>query len=94
MLWRVSDALAERVPKADIVLANILLEPLVKLAPKLTAPRVIASGVLRSQSRACTLAFEEAGYVLREQRERDGWVALVFDHTQQENATMWHRPVL
>lgn len=90
---RRADALADALPRADIVLANLTLEPLQELAPRVKAPRVIASGLLRSQVGAATAAFEQSGYVVRERRDRDGWVALVLDSAVEESATMYHRPV-
>lgn len=89
---RVLDALQDELPRADIVLANIIFEPLVRIAPKLTAPRLILSGLLRSQADDVAAVYEKHGYVLRERRDRDGWVALVLQHTD-ENVAMRHRSV-
>jgi ribosomal protein L11 methyltransferase len=83
---RVLDALQEPIPAADVVLANVLFEPLVRIAPKLRAPRLILSGLLRSQAADCAVAYEREGYVLREQRDRDGWSALVLEHSDPELA--------
>ncbi|MCW2956823.1 MAG: ribosomal methyltransferase [Thermoleophilia bacterium] len=89
----VLDALQGDLPAADLVLANVIFEPLVRLAPKIRAPRVILSGLLRSQAGDCAAAYEQHGYVLREQRDRDGWAALLLEHTDPElaprNTAVW-----
>lgn len=74
---RVLDVLHEDVPRTDIVLANLTAEPLRDLAPRVAAPCVVASGLLRSQVEGCQAAFEARGYVLMERRDRDGWAALM-----------------
>lgn len=79
-----TDATADSIPDADIVLANLTLEPLTALAPRLHVPRIIASGILRSQAPAAQSMFEAAGYVMRERRDRDGWVAMVLDNADPE----------
>lgn len=83
---RVLDALQEELPRADIVLANVIYEPLVRIAPRMTAPRLVLSGLLRSQGDDCAAAYEQAGYVLRERRDRDGWVALVLERADSDHA--------
>lgn len=87
------DVLAEPLPPADVVLANLTLEPLRMLAPRLRAPRVVASGLLRSQVAEATNAFEAEGYVVRDRRDRDGWAALVLDNADERHATMATRPL-
>ena len=87
------DALQQDLPRADIVLANVILEPLVRIAPRMTAPRVILSGLLRSQADDCASVYEQVGYVVRERRDRDGWVALVLDDAREHAAAMQHAPV-
>jgi ribosomal protein L11 methyltransferase len=89
---RVLDALKDDLPKADIVLANVIYEPLVRIAPKLTAPRLVLSGLLRSQADDVAAVYEQHGYITRERRDRDGWVALVLEHAD-ENVAMRHRAV-
>lgn len=91
---RALDALAGELPEADIVLANLTLEPLVSLAPRLQAPRVLVSGLLRSQVEAAAAAFEQAEYVVRERRDRDGWVALSLDSAREDRLTMRHAGVI
>jgi ribosomal protein L11 methyltransferase len=88
---RLADGLADPLPAADIVLANIILEPLVALAPRLRAPRVLVSGLLRSQVEEVEAAFAANEYVVRERRDRDGWVALQLDTAREDRATMRHR---
>lgn len=87
------DALQQDIPRADIVLANVILDPLVRIAPRMTAPRLVLSGLLRSQVEACSAAYEAVGYVVRERRDRDGWSALVLDDARPEAAAMQHRAV-
>lgn len=83
---RLVDARTDALPAADLVLANLTLEPLQLLAPRLSAPRVIVSGLLRSQVEAAAASFAEEGYVVRDRRDRDGWAALVLDHLDSERA--------
>jgi ribosomal protein L11 methyltransferase len=90
---RVLDALQEDLPRADIVLANVIFEPLLRLAPRMTAPRLILSGLMRSQADDCTAAYEKHGYVLRDRRDRDGWVALVLERADPGEATMRNRSI-
>lgn len=87
------DALQEELPRADIVLANVILDPLVRLAPRMTAPRLVLSGLLRSHVEECTAAYEAVGYVVRERRDRDGWAALVLDDARPDADAMRHRAV-
>ena len=89
----VRDVLQDDIPKADVVLANVLLEPLVRIAPRMTAPRLVLSGLLRSQVDDCVAAYEQAGYVLRERRDRDGWAAIVLDNANEHADPMRHRAV-
>jgi ribosomal protein L11 methyltransferase len=89
----VRDVLQDEIPKADVVLANVLLEPLVRIASRMTAPRLVLSGLLRSQVDDCVAAYESAGYVLREQRDRDVWSALVLDNAREDADVMRHRAV-
>lgn len=90
---RVSDALQSELPQADLVLANVILEPLLRLAPRMRAPRLILSGLLTSQVDAIESAYRSAGYVLRERRDRDGWVALVLDTIDTDSTAMRNRDV-
>jgi ribosomal protein L11 methyltransferase len=89
----VLDALQQDLPRADIVLANVLLEPLVRIAPRMTAPRLVLSGLLRSQVDECVAAYEQVGYVLRERRDRDGWTAIVLDDARDAADPMRYRAV-
>ena len=67
----------------DIVVANLLPQELLKLAP-LLATRVnsqgclITSGILRGQKREIAAAFAERGLRVRLSRELKGWVCLIF----------------
>lgn len=71
----------------DLVFANILMRPLIRLAPKLTravAPggTLILSGLLRSQARLVREAYANRGLVLERQIPKEAWVTLV-----------WRRPI-
>lgn len=88
------DVLHETVPPADVVLANLTLEPLVALAPRIHSPRAVLSGLLASQAPTCVAVWEEHGYVLRERRDRDGWVALVLDNADPIEQTMYNRSII
>ena len=62
------------------MLANLVLEPLVQLLPRIVAPRVLVSGLLRSQADIAAESFFLAGYVVRERIDLDGWVGLALDN--------------
>ncbi len=67
----------------DLVFANILMRPLIRLAPKLvaaTAPggTLILSGLLRSQAPLVREAYESRGMVLTRQIPKEAWMTLVW----------------
>ena len=77
----VRDAQAEWRRGYDVVLANILAEPLIELAPRLAqAARpngtVVLSGLLTSQAGAVASAFAP-WFDMELPREREGWAGLV-----------------
>ena len=47
---RLADALVEELPRANVVVANIALDAVQRLAPGLSCERLVTSGYLRSQS--------------------------------------------
>jgi ribosomal protein L11 methyltransferase len=66
----------------DLVLANILLGPLKRMATPMAGllganGRVILSGLLASQARAALAAYRARGLVLERRIPLDGWVTLV-----------------
>ncbi len=69
--------------KFDLVFANILMRPLIRLAPKL-APVIepggtlILSGLLRQQARLVREAYANRGLVLERQIPKDAWMTLVW----------------
>jgi len=69
--------------KFDLVFANILMRPLIRLSPRL-APAVapggnlILSGLLRTQAPLVRLAYQSRGLVLERQIRREAWATLVF----------------
>jgi ribosomal protein L11 methyltransferase len=65
----------------DLVFANILMRPLVALAPALVGAlrpggRLILSGLLARQVPLVRLAYEGRGLVLRHKMVREGWATL------------------
>ena len=82
--------LRERAPY-DLVLANILLRPLQRLAApltRLTAPgaRVVLSGLLASQANAAIAAYR--GLALERRIDLDGWTTLVLVRRQRPRASV------
>ncbi|UPT61811.1 MAG: 50S ribosomal protein L11 methyltransferase [Hyphomonadaceae bacterium JAD_PAG50586_4] len=69
--------------KFDLVFANILMRPLIRLAPKL-APTVapggalILSGLLRSQAPLVREAYANRGLILERQIPKEAWMTLVW----------------
>ena len=66
----------------DLVLANILLAPLQRLAApmaRLVAPnaRIVLSGLLAAQANAALAAYRVHGFALEQRIMLDGWVTLV-----------------
>ncbi len=73
-----------RAARFDLVTANILALPLVKLAPAIAAHlapggAAILSGLLPQQRRQVAAAYRARGLVLKRARVRDGWLTLVFE---------------
>ena len=67
----------------DLVVANILAEPLIKLAPEVVRSlrpdaRVILSGLLDDQAAEVTAAYAAAGLRLDDTLGIDGWSTLTF----------------
>jgi ribosomal protein L11 methyltransferase len=66
---RRADALADELPAADVVLANVQLELVERLLPRLHAPLAVTSGYL-DRDRPRVEGWEHA-----DRREADGWAA-------------------
>jgi ribosomal protein L11 methyltransferase len=71
----------------DLVFANILMRPLIRLAPKLTRAvkpggTLILSGLLRSQAPLVREAYSNRGFILERQIPKEAWMTLV-----------WRRPI-
>lgn len=67
----------------DLVFANILMRPLIKLAPKLVRSvepggTLILSGLLRSQAPLVREAYANRGLMLERQIPREAWMTLVW----------------
>ena len=73
----------------DVVFANILMRPLIRLAPKLTRAlepggTLILSGLLRSQAPLVREAYASRGLVLERQIPKEAWMTLVWKKPQRE----------
>lgn len=73
----------------DLVFANILMRPLIKLAPKLVRAlepggALILSGLLRSQAPLVREAYAARGLVLMRQIPKEAWMTLVWRKPQRE----------
>jgi len=72
----------------DLVFANILMRPLIRLAPKL-APAVapggnlVLSGLLRTQAPLVREAYSSRGLILEKQIPREAWMTLVWRKPDQ-----------
>jgi ribosomal protein L11 methyltransferase len=82
--------LRERAPY-DLVLANILLRPLQRLAApltRLTAPgaRIVLSGLLASQANAAIAAYR--GLALERRIDLDGWTTLILVRRKRPGASV------
>jgi ribosomal protein L11 methyltransferase len=69
----VADAAVAALPETDLVVANITLEAVERLGPRLRSRRAVTSGYLVSEQPAL------AGFRIVERRERDGWAADVWE---------------
>lgn len=72
----------------DLVFANILMRPLIRLAPKLVpviepGGTLILSGLLRQQARLVREAYANRGLVLERQIPKDAWMTLVWRKPQR-----------
>jgi ribosomal protein L11 methyltransferase len=72
----------------DLVFANILMRPLIRLAPKLvraTAPdgTLILSGLLRTQAPLVREAYANRGMLLERQIPKEAWMTLVWRKPQR-----------
>jgi ribosomal protein L11 methyltransferase len=80
---RAADGGAARHTRCDVVFANILMRPLIRLAPILTAATapggtLILSGLLRQQEPLVRLAYESRGMRIVRRIRRESWSALAF----------------
>jgi ribosomal protein L11 methyltransferase len=66
---RFSDVLTDALPEAELVLANIASEPLRKVAGRIAATELVASGYLVSEEPHLD------GWKLEERKELQGWAA-------------------
>ncbi len=69
--------------KFDLVFANILMRPLIRLAPKLVrviepGGALILSGLLRTQAPLVREAYANRGLILERQIPKDAWMTLVW----------------
>jgi ribosomal protein L11 methyltransferase len=71
------DLRTDPTPDTDLVVANLLAPLLLEWAPRASAPRVIASGILAGEADRVAAAFAAAGMHERERRWGGEWVALL-----------------
>jgi ribosomal protein L11 methyltransferase len=69
--------------KFDLVFANILMRPLIKLAPKLVrviepGGTLVLSGLLRTQAPLVREAYANRGLILEKQIPKEAWMTLVW----------------
>jgi ribosomal protein L11 methyltransferase len=69
--------------RCDLVFANILMRPLIRLAPRLARATarggsLILSGLLQRQEPLVRLAYQTRGFVLARRIRRENWATLVF----------------
>jgi ribosomal protein L11 methyltransferase len=69
-------------PRYDLVLANILAKPLIRLARSIAAhtkqnARIILSGILDEQAASVIAAYRAAGFVLIKRSDFEGWSTLL-----------------
>ena len=69
---RAADALAARLPSVDVAVANIALEAVEAIVPRLEAETVVTSGYLEAQRPVL------GGLLHLERRSADGWAADVY----------------
>jgi ribosomal protein L11 methyltransferase len=70
---RRADVLSDRLPDAELALANIAAEPLLEVAGRIEAPELVASGYLVSEEPRLD------GWEHQERKELQGWVADRFE---------------
>jgi ribosomal protein L11 methyltransferase len=73
----------------DLVFANILMRPLIKLAPKLVRAvepggTLILSGLLQTQAPLVREAYANRGMILERQIPKEAWMTLVWRKPQRE----------
>jgi ribosomal protein L11 methyltransferase len=81
----------------DLILANILLEPLMRLAvplARLSRPgaRLVLSGLLSAQANAALTIYGAQGYVLTRRIARDGWTTLTLEKRNRPGRARPERP--
>jgi hypothetical protein len=70
------DALSDELPQVDVALANVALDVVERLVPRLRATLVVTSGYL-DRDRPSVESWEHV-----DRRERDGWAADVLRFTR------------
>jgi ribosomal protein L11 methyltransferase len=68
----VADALCDPLPTADVAVANVLLDPVTRILPRLDARVAVTSGYLAGEVPA------HPGWEREASLERDGWAADLF----------------
>ena len=78
----------DRNKQFDLVFANILMRPLIRLAPKLVRAvepggTLILSGLLRQQAPLVREAYANRGLILEKQIPKEAWMTLVWRKPQR-----------
>lgn len=72
-----ADVLATSYSGYDVVIANIVADVIIKLAPKVKAPVFICSGIIDGREDEVEKALTESGFVIENHRHEDEWNAYV-----------------
>lgn len=72
----VGNGLSDPLPEVDVVVANIALDTVREIAPRLRCRRLLSSGYLAAD------VFEPAGFRRVERLEAEGWAADLFERSQ------------
>lgn len=84
-----SDLLRDCVGKADLIIANIVADVILRLVPELRAHfnpggRFLCSGILLTRADDVRQALEEAGFKIAEQRDDGEWCAILAEMKEEE----------
>ncbi|MDR0397147.1 MAG: 50S ribosomal protein L11 methyltransferase [Oscillospiraceae bacterium] len=77
-----ADTRAYVIGRADLVIANILADVIIRLAPSAftalrTGGRIVASGIIKDRVKDVREAFSQTGFIIERERSSGEWVAMV-----------------